>query len=127
MYYIGIDPGSNYTGLAILSGDVFVYHREYIDPVLLWTEMEALIDTQTCLAAIEDMLGTGRRDKHIVRTIKVLGYLEYRFREQGRIKPEIVPQQVRLAYVSLVPKNITGKDEKSAAAHALALRERSLR
>lgn len=137
MYYIGIDPGAKFTGIAIIDSsknekNEFVFHREYDDPVHLFCDLLdfGVLVISRCRIAIEDMLGSGRRDDNIVRTIKVLGYLENRLREYGIIYTcdlvvELVPQQARLAYVSLVPKNITGKDEISAAAHALALRERS--
>lgn len=138
MYYIGIDPGAIYTGLAMLTavpdpGDTYTFdfHKEYSDPVELWIDLlDFNVLNHPCRIAIENMLGSGRRDNNITQTIKVLGYLEYRLQEYGRLfgsdlVVEIVPQQVRLAYVSLVPKTITGKDEISAAAHAIAIRERN--
>lgn len=133
MYYIGIDPGSKLSGLAILDEMIFVHHKEYEDPVNLWLDIvDGNFLSHPCRIALEDMVGSGRRDENINRTMKVLGYLQFRIAEYGILNSidlvlELVVQQFRLAYVSLVPKYITGKDEKSAAAHALALRERNRR
>lgn len=129
MYYFGIDPGANYSGLAILDNDIFVLNGEYSEPVSLWFALEPWVShfppDEIC-GVIEDFLGSGASNIYRKKTVMALGYFQYRMSEFN-VDLEIVPQQARLAYVSLVPKKINGKDEISAAAHALALRERRLR
>lgn len=129
MYYFGIDPGANYSGLAILNDDVFVYSGEHAKPVDLWFALEEWVTylppDQIC-GVIEDFLGSGASNTYRKKTVMALGYFQYRMSEFN-VDVEVVPQQFRLAYVKLVPRQISGKDEIAAAAHALALRERRLK
>jgi hypothetical protein len=124
MLYIGVDPGYNYSGLAILSGNGQpMHHAEYANPVELWRTLSTFAAFDEHWIAIEDFIGSGTLNKERKQTIEVLGYVRYRCAE-FRYQFEIVVNQVRLAYVSLVPRVVTGKDEISAYAHALALKER---
>lgn len=121
---IAIDPGANFTGIAVLddaTGD-FDFWAESDDPVVIWEFIE-LYHHQGDVVLLEALLGSGRRDEFIVRTIEVIGYLDNRCREAG-ITVERVPQQARLANVRNVPRKIKRKDERAAAAHALSHRER---
>lgn len=126
MYFIGIDPGANYSGLAILNDDVFVFHDEYHDPVKLWQKIEPLaaMNRDEAHFVVEDFIGGGRRDVYVKKTILALGYFQHRLIEIGAYVEVIVPD-ARKAYVSLVPM-AWRKDERAAGAHALALRERHL-
>lgn len=126
MRFIGVDPGSIYTGVAVLSfAGRFLFHGEFAYPVDAWYEIWSW-SNKDCRITLEDMLGSGRRDAHISRTLKVVGYIQFRCQEES-LTVELVPNQARLANVSNVPPEITGKDEISAAAHALSARERYLR
>lgn len=126
MYFIGIDPGANYNGLAILNDDVFVFHDEYWSPVKLWGKIEPLValGKDQVHTVVEDMIGGGRRDVFIKKTILALGYFQNRLIEADAYVEVTVPN-ARKAYVSQVPTSWR-KDERSAGAHALALRERHL-
>lgn len=127
MYYIGIDPGANYSGIAILNDETFVESGEFANPCELWELAEEYIEyNPTTWTVIEDFLGSGASNTYRKKTVMALGYFQYRCAEIDA-NYEVVPQQTRLAYVKLVPYEISGKDEKSAAAHALALRERRKR
>lgn len=123
MRIIGIDPGAIYTGIAVLENDEFTYWNESDDPVVIWVAIEEACRYGEGTVVVEDYLGTGRRSSYSQRTTEVLGYIYHRCREEG-IPVERVPQQARLANVANVPKAISRKDEKSAAAHALSYRER---
>ena len=126
MYFIGIDPGANFNGLAILNDDVFVFHDEYSDPVKLWQKIEPLAaNRDEAHFVVEDFIGGGRRDSFVKRTIEALGYFRHRLLEAHAYAEVVVPD-ARKPYVSLVPI-AWRKDERSAGAHALALRERHLR
>lgn len=125
MRIIGVDPGANFTGIAVLdaaSGE-FEFWAESDEPVAIWEFIHLYAGPHT-IVVIEDMLGSGRRDTFIQRTIEVLGYLVYRCKEAG-LTVVRVAQQARLANVKNVPKQIRRKDERSAAAHALSYRERN--
>lgn len=125
MRIIGIDPGANYTGIAVLDARTgeFEFWAESDHPIVIW-EFIALYGRTRSVIVIEDMLGSGRRDTFIQRTIEILGYLYHRCKEAG-LMVERVPQQARLANVKNVPDTIKRKDERSAAAHALSYRERN--
>lgn len=125
MRIIGIDPGANFTGIAVLDADTgeFEFWAEADDPIVIWEFIATFCHSEECEIVLEDMLGGGRRDEYIQRTTEVLGYLDNRCREAG-LHVERVPQQARLANVKNVPKEIRRKDERSAAAHALSHRER---
>jgi hypothetical protein len=121
---IGIDPGALMSGLAVRKAGKFVFWLETDDPCVLWEVIFDIAvlhrDTEVIL---EDFLGSGRRDNAIKRTIEVLGYVYYSCIAHG-VPVELVEPQKRLAYVSLVPAYIHGKDERAAAAHVLAAEER---
>jgi len=124
--YIGVDPGSKFTGIAILEEDgTFSFHGEYDNPVAAWEVIARETDGHQWdyVVILEDMLGSGQRDAHIIRTIKLVGYIYYHCIEAG-ITVELVPNQARLANIGNVPFDITGKDEIAAAAHALSAKER---
>src|SRR5271170_1162087 len=72
MYYVGIDPGAIYTGLAVLHEDSSVFHREYVDPVALYRDLwhQLLKLNKSCHIALEAMIGGGPRNDSITRTIK---------------------------------------------------------
>lgn len=126
MRFIAIDPGSNLTGVAILSeSGVFVFHSEYDDPIKVWHVIDWNYDhaLRDDVIVIENFIGGGSRDEHVTRTIKIVGYLENRCREEG-YRVYLVNPQARLANVANVPREIIGKDEIAAAAHALSARER---
>lgn len=129
MRFVAIDPGANFTGVAVLENDgTFSFHGEFADPVLVAERMlrEAYKDPDDTLTIVEDFLGGGGRDKYVTSTIKVVGYLYLRCRE-ARIRVILVANQQRLANVDNVPAEITGKDERAAAAHALTQREKRLK
>jgi hypothetical protein len=124
MRVIGVDPGAVYTGVAILDSDgKFIYWNESDDPVVIWVAIEEACRYGEGVVVVEDFLGSGRRNEYTQRTTEALGYIYHRCREEG-ITVERVPQQARLANVMNVPKEISRKDEKAAAAHALSYRER---
>ena len=126
MRYFAVDPGANFTGIAILSeSGEFEFHGEYADPVDAWKRIDWNYDhaLRNDVIILEDFVGGGSRDVNVTRTIKILGYLENRCREEG-YRVELVNPQARLANVRNVPAWITGKDEIAAAAHALSARER---
>ena len=125
MRFIGVDPGSNFTGVAVLTEDgTFLYHGEYADPVQAWYYIHHWAMGSDAYVVIEDYVGGGYRDTHTTTTIKCVGYLYHRCREAG-LEVELVNPQARLSNVANVPAEIAGKDERSAAAHALAYRERN--
>jgi hypothetical protein len=125
MRIIGVDPGANFTGIAVLDDTTgeFEFWGESDDPVVIWEFIALYARDGVAIVILEDMLGSGRRDEYIQRTIEVLGYLDNRCREAG-VEVQRVPQQARLANVRNVPPEIRRKDERSAAAHALSYRER---
>lgn len=127
MYYVGVDPGANFSGLAVLDGQTnsFTEYGAFERPTELWHVLREWISlgTDCVTVAIEDFLGSGASNTYRKKTVMALGYIQYRCEESGA-DIEVVPQQVRLAYVGLVPSEITQKDEIAAAAHALALQER---
>ncbi len=126
MRFIGVDPGSKYTGIAVLDEDgTFLSHGELSDPIDVWREIYHWSPGSGVRIILEDLLGSGRRDAHIARTLKIVGYLENRCRE-ANLTLHLVPNQARLPNVANVPPEITGKDEIAAAAHALSARERWL-
>lgn len=128
MRYIGVDPGSKFTGLAILEEDgTFSLHGEYENPIEVWLiiEAEGETDWENVTIILEDLIGGGQRDEHITRTIKIVGYLQFHCEESG-YRYILVPNQARLANVMNVPFSIPGKDEIAAAAHALSAKERGL-
>jgi hypothetical protein len=128
MRYIAIDPGSKFTGIAVLEEDgTFSFHGEYAEPIAAWfiIESESEDDLVNTTIILEDLIGGGQRDEHITRTIKIVGYFEFHCAESG-YRMILVPNQARLANVKNVPSDITGKDEIAAAAHALSARERKL-
>lgn len=123
MRYIGVDPGANFTGVAVLEvPDTFLFHAEFSDPTEVMIAIQRFAGPGDRVI-VEAMLGGGNRDAHIVKTIEVVGYVYYSCKEIG-IEVEKVPNQARLANVKNVPSEITGKDEISAAAHALTAQER---
>jgi hypothetical protein len=127
---VGIDPGSNYTGFAVYdaTAKAFVMTGESDDPVIIWDAVQAVIlseEPEAVHFAVEGFYGNGLRNKEGVRTTELVGYFYERAREAG-YPVEKRGSQARLANVSEVPKNVTGKDEKSAAAHALAYAEERL-
>lgn len=125
MRFIGVDPGANYTGVAVLEDDgTFSAHREFGSPLDAWRMIyaETRKDPNTTII-LEDLLGSGRRDSFITKTLKVVGYLYWRCIESV-LSVILVPNQRRIANVQNVPDDITGKDERAAAAHALTARER---
>ena len=124
MQIIGLDPGAKFTGMAILDCDTseFALWLESDDPTVIWHVLAEYYRKGDHIV-LEAMLGGGRRDEWIQRTIEVLGYLKYRAKEAG-YSVEEAPNQMRLANVSKVPKFIRGKDAVSAAAHALSHKER---
>jgi len=126
MRYFGFDPGET-SGLVVLEGDRFIHWQEHRDPVVLW-RIIAHYWTYPGLngGVLEDFIGQGILNVHRKQTIEVLGYIRYRCAEYG-IPLEIVPQQKRNSCYHLVPAYIRGKDERSAAAHVLALKERKER
>lgn len=129
MRFIGIDPGANFTGVAVLeSNGTFSVHCELAMPLDVWH----LIETETTKEhdpddgvsiVLEDFLGGGSLNRYKLTTIKIVGYIYWRCLEAG-IAVLLVPNQARLSNVSNVPEEITGKDEISAAAHALTAQER---
>lgn len=125
MNFFGVDPGANFTGLAVLNDNgEFVFHSEYADPIGVWNRIDWMYD-RSCddVIVLENFVGGGGRDEFVTRTIKVVGYIENRCREAG-YHLVLVNPQARLANVANVPAEITGKDEIAAAAHALSARER---
>jgi hypothetical protein len=125
MRYIGVDPGANFTGVAVLEADgSFSLHQELTDPVSVWLVIEDETIEGVTQVILEDFIGGGQRDAYVTKTIKTVGYLENRCREAG-VSIKLVNPQARLANVENVPKEITGKDEIAAAAHALSERERN--
>jgi hypothetical protein len=123
MRYIGVDPGAKFTGVAVLEvPSTFLYHAEFDDPTEVMLAIQRYAQPGDKVI-VEAMLGGGGRDTYIVSTIEVVGYVYYSCIEIG-IEVEKVPNQARLANVANVPKTITGKDEVSAAAHALSAEER---
>lgn len=126
MRICGVDPGAIFTGLAIWSTQIncFTVHCESEDPVVIWSLIQDETEYDTAVIVVEDYLGTGRRSSYSQRTTEVLGYIYNRAREEG-IPVERPGSQARLANVANVPRDITGKDEISAAAHALSYRERN--
>ena len=128
MRIIGIDPGAKFTGIAVLNATTgeFEFWAESDDPVAIWEMVVGQLmhgyDGEEVHIVIEDILGGGRRDEYVQRTIEVLGYLYNRCREI-KLRVTRVAPQARLANVSRVPKKIRGKDEKAAAAHALSYKE----
>jgi hypothetical protein len=129
MRFIGVDPGARFTGVAVLESDgTFSQHGEYASALDVWRviEREAKLphDPDDSLAIIlEDLLGSGERNRFITTTIKIVGYIYWRCIE-ATLSVFLVPNQARLANIGNVPAEITGKDERSAAAHALTARER---
>lgn len=124
--FIAVDPGANYTGVAVLEEDgTFSEHGEYSSPLDVWQVVRDANekDPRNTIVIIEDFLGGGSRDKFVTTTLKTLGYIYWRCLECV-ISAILVPNQARLANVRNVPKEITGKDEIAAAAHALSARER---
>jgi hypothetical protein len=122
--YAGIDPGANFTGVAIHNGDRFIAHGEFDDPVdAMWFIDRNCPNSRDLVTIVEAFTGTGRLNKRRIRTIEIVGYCYNRCRERGIT---VVRQRsdVRLPCVSLVPPEISGKDEKAAAAHVLAHLER---
>lgn len=135
MLYIGVDPGAIYSGIAVYATSKnrkpwFSFWSEHGDPVVIARWIRHQSNSQKSIVVLENMIGGGFRDSNIVKTIKIVGFIQYYCSDQG-IKCELVNPQARLAFVSLVPPEIHGKDEKSAAAHAMAfydkLEERSIR
>jgi hypothetical protein len=129
MRYIGVDPGAKFTGLAVLGHDRnFSRHVEipYERTQDVWRiiAFEVMYDRNT-VVILEDLIGSGQRDVHIIRTIKVVGYIYWSCIEED-ITVDLVPNQARLANVRNVPSEITGKDEIAAAAHALTALERGI-
>jgi hypothetical protein len=127
MLVVGVDPGANFTGIAIYDTEKnrFTEWNESEDPVVIGaTIVNAIRPYTDGVVVVEDYLGAGRRSTYSQRTTEVLGYIYHRCREEG-ITVERVPQQARLANVANVPKEISRKDEVSAAAHALSYRERN--
>lgn len=127
MRFIGVDPGANFTGVAVLHSESgnFVYHGEFADPVEAWYRINWNYDMiiGDDVVVLEDFVGGGGRDECVTKTIKTVGYIENRCREE-RYRVLLVNPQARLANVSRVPAEITGKDEIAAAAHALSAKER---
>jgi hypothetical protein len=120
MLVIGIDPGGVYTGVAMHDGTSFVRWFECKDPLLAFREIDrANHDNLVVAVVIEDFRGSGRLNKYRKKTIEVLGFIFNGCRYLG-ITCYRVSQQRRLAYVSEVPPEIKGKDERAAAAHVLA-------
>lgn len=126
MRFIGVDPGSNYTGVAVLEEDgTFSFYHEYNDPIEVVRAIFRLSDPIDIIV-IEDFIGGGQRNTYSSRTLRIVGYLFFRLVEAHR-KVKLVVNQRRLANVKNVPPEITGKDEKAAAAHALSEREEWLK
>lgn len=122
--YIGIDPGYNMSGLAVMRAERFVFWLETHDPcVLLDVIRQNARMPGSMLVLLEDYLGEGPRNRYNKRTIEVIGYVKFNCYDAG-IPVELVPQQQRLANVALVPEYIHGKDERAAAAHVLSYREK---
>lgn len=123
--FIGVDPGSVMTGAAVMLDSDFVFWLESADPCAIWEVIWCnAAETRDLQIILEDFLGSGPRDKHIKRTIEVLGYIYHSCREHG-LNVVRVPQHKRLSCVKFVPEYIRGKDERAAAAHVLAYRERN--
>ena len=129
MRFIGVDPGANYTGVAVLESDGhFSVHAEFGCPTDVWElicrECVKSHDPDDGTTVIlEDFLGAGRRDNYVTTTIKIVGYI-YWSCIGSAFSVQLVPNQARLPNVRNVPIEITGKDEIAAAAHALSARER---
>lgn len=127
MRFIGVDPGANFTGIAILHAESgnFIYHAEFADPLDVWNRIDWHYDTiiGDDVICLENFIGGGGRDEYVTKTIKTVGYLEHRCREAG-YHLILVNPQARLANVANVPPEIHGKDEIAAAAHALSAKER---
>lgn len=127
MRFIAVDPGANFTGIAVLENKTgkFLFHGEYDDPVDAWLRISWNYDSvlNDDLVVLENFIGGGQRDEYVTKTIKTVGYIEHHCRESG-YHVVLVNPQVRLSNVKNVPDEITGKDEIAAAAHALSARER---
>lgn len=127
MRIVGVDPGSIYTGIAVLDPDGdFSFHDEFESPLPVWSTINRQLEYSPLelVVVLEDFVGSGRHDAHMLRTIKIVGYIQWRCHE-GQVPVELVKNQERLANVQNVPSFITGKDEIAAAAHALSYRERN--
>lgn len=126
MYYIGVDPGANFTGVVTHDGEKFTRWKEFLDPVAVWREIEAPLEAGWEVTVIlEDFTGTGRLNRYRKKTMEVLGYIRFRCNEArerfgSQLRCVIQIQQRRKPYVSAVPKAIVGKDEIAAAAHVIA-------
>ena len=124
MLFAGADPGARNTGVAIMDDKRFVMWAEFADPIeaMVVIRTHAAMDPSMVMI-VEAFIGSGRLNKRRIRTIEIVGYLFFACEELGL---EVVRQvnQVRLPSVRLVPAAIRGKDERAAAAHVLAYRER---
>ena len=125
---IGVDPGYNMTGIAVMMRGEFVFWAESNDPCAIWEIIfqNAADSRQRVKVILEDFLGSGPRNKWNQRTIEILGYIYFSC-VGANIPCERVPQWKRKASVCKVPEYIRGKDEIAAAAHVLAYREGRLR
>jgi hypothetical protein len=117
--YIGIDPGGVYSGFAASDGKRFIRWFETKDPTLLVEGISDLESVAIPTVIVEDFIGQGRLNYYRKRTLMILGYVQFTCKANGWLLETPNPQK-RLAYVSLVPPEIQGKDEIAAAAHVIA-------
>lgn len=127
MIIVGIDPGDT-SGLCVVNTDERTVSAQSLDThELVVQRLRALVQDHYgsgIVVLIEDFVGSGRRDTHIVNTIKLLGFCHYYAQAKGVLvrvqSPQFRKGFVEDAKTKFPFKNHAQSHPADAYAHVLA-------
>lgn len=124
MDIVGVDPGRT-TGVAFLYDDGTVICTDYRDPLKI-AERLLLCRPDTTTFVIERYYGGGLQSTDGEFTLRLVGYLEFRLLEAGRIVVMQSPQARRSQLAQAKQRLPLDKDrhKADALAHALVYRRK---